>query len=115
MEVLSYVKNIWIHPSDLFVLQDVPCLIINEKAFYEATVYFKEKCNIEVLNAALESTDDHGVALTIYIDKDIDITILKKIPDLFRIGVENVYYDEYGHKDAYLKLYISIKQQMENV
>lgn len=115
MEVLSYVKRIWINSSKLFELQDVPYLMVNEKAFYEATDYFKEKCNIEVLNAALESTDDHGVALTIYINKDIDINILKQIPDLFKIGVENVYYDECDHNDAYIKLYISIKQQVENV
>lgn len=114
MEVLSYVKRIWIHSSKLFELQDVPYLMVNEKAFYEATDYFKEKCNIEVLHALLESTDDHGVALVIYINKDTDIITLKKIPDLFRIGVEQEY-DECGNTSCYLKLYISIEQQMENV
>lgn len=114
MEALRYVKNIWIHSSKLFELQDIPYLMVNEKAFYEATVYFKEKCNIEVVYALLESTDDHGVALAIYINEDTDITTLKKIPDVFRIGVEQDC-DECGNTSCYLKLYISIEQQMENV
>ena len=114
MEVLSYAKHIWIQSSKLFELQDVPYLMVNEKAFYEATDYFKEKCNIEVLHALLESTDDHGVVLTIYINKDTDVTILKQIPDLFRIGVEQDC-DECGNTSCYLKLYISIKQEIENV
>ena len=114
MEVLSYVKRIWIHPSELFELQDVPYLMVNKKAFYEATAYFKEKCNIEVGYALLESTDDHGVVLAIYVNEDTDITILKQIPDLFRIGVEQDC-DECGNTSCYLKLYISINQQMENV
>lgn len=115
MEVLSYAKHIWIHSSKLFELQDVPYLMVNEKAFYEATAYFKERCNTEVLSAVLESTDDHGVVLVIYMDKDVDVINLEKIPDLFRIGVEKFYYDECGDSNAYLKLYISIKQEIENV
>lgn len=114
MEVLSYVNNIWIRCSKLYELRNIPYLIVKEKAFYEAKSYFKEKHNIEIHSSALESTDDHGVALVVYTTNDIDFDSLKAIPDLFKIGVQETYLDG-GNLEAYLKLYISINQQMENV
>lgn len=115
MEVLKYCNNIWIRSSKLYELVNIPYLIVNNKAFYEAKLYFKETYNIEVRDAALESTDDHGVILAVYITQDIDITTLKKISDLFRIGMIQRDNDDCGGIDGYLKLYFSIKQQMENV
>lgn len=116
MEVLQYCNNTWIRCNELRKLHKLPCLIVNDKSFYEAKSYFKEKYNIEVQEVGLQSTDDHGVALVVYLANDIiDWTLLNSISDLFKVGVEEVCHDEYGHSSAYLKLYISIKQQMENV
>lgn len=116
MEVLSYVNNIWISSCELFKMLKKPFLRVNDKAFYEAKSYFKERYGIDVYDAGLQSTDDHGVALIVYLQKgDIDFDILNNMSnDLFRIGVEEVY-DDCGHITAYLKLYFSIEQQMENV
>lgn len=115
MEVLSYANNIWVRSSKLYELHKLPCLIVNDKAFYEAKSYFKEKHNIEVHESGLESTDDHGVALVVYVkNATVDFTPLLNVSGLFKIGVEQ-YCDDCGHLDAYLKLYISIKQEMENV
>lgn len=112
MEVLSYANNIWIYSGVKLTKQ--PYLVVNLKAFYEVKLYFKENYNIEIHNSILESTDDHGVALVVYITNDIDFDSIKSIPDLFKIGVQETYVD-CDHLEAYLKLYISIKQQMENV
>ena len=115
MEVLSYVNNIWIRCSKLYELRNIPYLIVKEKAFYEAKSYFKEKYGIDVYDAGLQSTDDHGVALIVYLQKaDVDWTILNNICDLFRVGVEETC-DDCGHICSYLKLYFSINQEMENV
>lgn len=115
MEVLRYCNNIWIRSTKLYELHKLPYLMVNDKAFYEAKSYFKERYNIEVHDSGLESTDDHGVILAVYITQNIDITTLKKIPDLFRIGMIQSYNDDCGGINGYLKLYISINQQMENV
>lgn len=116
MEVLQYCNTTWIRSSKLYELHKLPFLTVNDKSFYEAKSYFKEKYGIDVYDVGLQSTDDHGVALIVYLQKDdIDFDILNNMSnDLFRIGVEEVY-DDCGHITAYLKLYISIKQQMENV
>lgn len=115
MEVLSYVNNIWIRPSKLYEDYELPYLMVNDKAFYEALSYFKERYNLEVNAASLESTDDHGVALIVYIEEaTVDFTPLLNISGLFKIGVEQ-YCDECCTRDAYLKLYIAINQEMENV
>ena len=116
MEVLSYVNNIWIRSTKLLCeLHKLPYLMVNDKAFYEVKSYFKERHNLEVHEACLESTDDHGVALAIYIkEATVDFTPLLNISGFFKIGVEQ-YCDDCGHLDAYLKLYISINQEMENV
>ena len=114
MEVLSYANNIWIYSGVKFTKQ--PYLVVNLKAFYEVKLYFKENYGIDVYGAGLQSTDDHGVALIVYLQKDdVDFDILNNIStDLFRIGVEEVH-DDCGNFNAYLKLYFSINQQMENV
>lgn len=115
MEVLKYCNNIWIRSSKLYELHKLPYLMVNDKAFYEAKSYFKERYNLEVHESGLESTDDHGVALIVYIEEaTVDFTPLLNISGLFKIGVEQ-YCDECCTRDAYLKLYISIKQEMENV
>lgn len=116
MEVLSYVNNIWIRCNELRKFHKLPCLVVNDKDFYEAKSYVKEKYGIDVYDVGLQSTDDHGVALIVYLQKgDIDFDILNNMSnDLFRIGVEEVY-DDCGHITAYLKLYFSINQEMENV
>lgn len=115
MEALSYVNNIWISSSELFKMGKKPFLRVNDKAFYEAKSYFKEY-GIDVYEAGLQSTDDHGVALIVYLQKaDVDFDILNNIStDLFRIGVEEICND-CGYMQSYLKLYLSIEQQMENV
>lgn len=112
MEILSYANNIWIHVTNV---RGLPFLMVNEKTFIEAKSYFKEWFNIEICNVNLESTDDTGVVMAVVIDDIVEFSSLKKIPDVFRVGVEELYYDECGHTNAYLKLYISINQQMENV
>lgn len=113
MEVLSYANNIWIYSGAKLTKQ--PYLVVNLKAFYEVKLYFKENYGIDVYDAGLQSTDDHGVALIVYLQKvDVDWTILNNICDLFRVGVEETY-DDCGHIQSYLKLYLSIEQQMENV
>ena len=116
MEVLSYVNNIWVRSSELYKARKQPYLMVNGKAFYEAKSYFKEKYGIDVYEAGLQSTDDHGVALIVYLQKaDVDFDVLNNMStDLFRIGIEETC-DDCGHLDAYLKLYFSIEQQMENV
>lgn len=115
MEVLQYCNTTWIRSSKLYELHKLPCLVVNDKDFYEAKSYFKEKYGIEVYDAGLQSTDDHGVALIVYLQKaDVDWTILNNICDLFRVGVEETC-DDCGHIQSYLKLYLSIEQQMENV
>ena len=116
MEVLSYVNNIWICSSELYKARKHPYLMVSGKAFYEVKSYFKEKYDIDVCEAGLQSTDDHGVALIVYLQKaDVDFDILNNIStDLFRIGVEETC-DDCGHICSYLKLYFSIKQEMENV
>ena len=114
MEILSYANNIWIYSGAKLTKQ--PYLVVNLKAFYEVKLYFKENYGIDVYDAGLQSTDDHGVALIVYLQKaDIDFDILNNIStDLFRIGVEETC-DDCGHICSYLKLYFSIEQQMENV
>lgn len=115
MEVLPYVNNIWISSSELFKMGKKPFLRVNDKAFYEAKSYFKEKYGIDVCEAGLQSIDDHGVALIVYLQKaDVDWTLLNNICDLFRVGMEETC-DDCGHIQSYLKLYLSIEQQMENV
>ena len=116
MEVLQYCNTTWIRSSKLYELHKLPYLIVNDKAFYEAKAYFKEKYGIEVYDAGLQSTDDHGVALIVYLQKsDVDFDILNNMSnDLFRIGVEETC-DDCGHICSYLKLYFSINQEMENV
>lgn len=115
MEVLPYVNNIWIHCSKLHELHKLPYLIVNNKVFYEAKAYFKQRYGIDVYDAGLQSTDD-GVALIVYLEKaDVDFDILKNMSnDLFRVGVEETC-DDCGHISSYLKLYFSIEQQLENV
>lgn len=115
MEVLQYCNTTWIRSSKLYELHKLPCLVVNDKDFYEAKSYFKEKYGIDVYDVGLQSTDDHGVALIVYLQKaDVDWTLLNNICDLFRIGVEETC-DDCGHITAYLKLYLSINQEMENV
>lgn len=115
MEVLSYVNNIWIRCNKIHELHKLPYLKVNDKVFCEAKSYFKEQYGIDVYEAGLQSTDDHGVALIVYLQKaDVDLTLLNNICDLFRVGVEETC-DDCSHITAYLKLYLSIEQQMENV
>lgn len=113
MEILSYANNIWIYSGDKLTKQ--PYLVVNLKAFYEVKLYFKENYGIDVYDAELQSTDDRGVALIVYLQKaDVDWILLNNICDLFRVGVEETC-DDCGHICSYLKLYLSIEQQMENV